>query len=162
MSGQRRLLSHYEVLGVPIGAGIDHIRDSYRLLGKRNATTEVAFRILTDPAKRLEYDSWLRRGGKPEAGSPAVRAGEEQDWGRRGRERCSCGKILGVDDEWLCHDCTGKLNYLVVFDMLGGRIVHDSDPSVIGLAIEAPTSFGPFTIEEAVAFLKEKNDTRNR
>jgi hypothetical protein len=63
---------------------------------------------------------------KPHHQSQIEHKEEAQDWGVRGRERCSCGKVLKQNEEWHCHECGGKLDYYVVFDMFGGYIVHDN------------------------------------
>jgi hypothetical protein len=167
MPREGRLPTYYDVLGVPRGASIDHIKDSYRLRTRRSPITDVAYRTLTDPERRQKYDGWLVDGSRSQTQPPIERTQGEQDWGRRGRERCSCGQLLRVDDEWLCRECWGRLEYLVVFDVFGGRIVHETE---MPLAIESDdetcspyaTCFGPFTKEEAEAFLKEKDETQDR
>ena len=71
-----------------------------------------------------------------------------------------------MDDEWLCQECWGRLEYLVVFDMFGGRIIHETELLIGNESDDERTPvcdlLGPFTKEEAEAFLKEKNDTRDR
>jgi hypothetical protein len=54
--------THYDVLGVAMGASIDHVKDSYRLLTKKSPATDAAYRVLTDPTLRRDYDSKLRAG----------------------------------------------------------------------------------------------------
>jgi DnaJ-class molecular chaperone len=51
--------TYYEILGVPIGASINHIKDSYRLLTRKTTVTDVAFQTLINPDKRSKYDAWL-------------------------------------------------------------------------------------------------------
>jgi hypothetical protein len=63
-----------------------------------------------------------------------------------------------------------SLDYCVVFDMSGGHIVHES--KVFGTSELKPQSpsqasydcvvFGPFTKEEAVSFLAQKNRMRGK
>ena len=60
MTKSGRSPSHYDVLGVPRGASIDHIKDSYRLLTKKTPLTDSAYRVLTDPILRRHYDTGLR------------------------------------------------------------------------------------------------------
>ena len=147
--------TYWEILGVPTGASIDHIKDSYRLLSKKTHATAVAYAILTDPVRRGEYvtaQSNLKEDGK--------------DWGKRGRERCSCGVVLGSDDEWNCKSCWAKLDYLVALGPLGAQIIHDSEMSLITTPegdsyFQAPVSgelHGPFTIFEATEFARLHNE----
>lgn len=166
-----RKQSYYDILGVPTGAGIDHIRASYRLLATKTAFTEVAYRTLTDPEKRRQYDEWMLGGFRPEveARDADGRAQVEQDWGKRGRERCSCGKVLQPDDEWHCQECWGQLEYYVVFDMFGGHVVHDSQMPIVTepggqtyQRVPYGTLYGPFPKEEAEVVLKEKNELRKK
>jgi hypothetical protein len=159
--------TYYDILGVPMGASIDHIKDSYRLLTRKTLMTDIAYRTLTDPEKRREYSAWLAAESTSETGPQVERAQEEQDWGRRGRERCSCGKVLEADDEWHWQECWGKLEYYVVFDMFGGHIIHDNQMPVVTEAesqtywqVQYGSVFGPYPKEEAEAVLKEKNDMR--
>jgi hypothetical protein len=165
LSKRNRGQTYYDILGVPTGVGIEHIKDSYRLLTRRTVITDVAYRTLTDPEKRLEYDAWLVGGPKPEAQPQTERAQEERDWGTRGRERCSCGKILNVDDEWHCQECWGRLEYYVVFDMFGGYIVHDSQMPVVAepdgqTYQQAPygSLFGPFPKKKLRPFSKKRTN----
>lgn len=94
-----------------MGASIDHIR-LISTPEQEDARHAVAYAILTDPVRRDEYvtaQSNLKEDGK--------------DWGKRGRERCSCGVVLGSDDEWNCKSCWGKLDYLVALSPLGAQII---------------------------------------
>jgi curved DNA-binding protein CbpA len=159
--------TYYDVLGVPVGASIDHIKDSYRLLAKKSPITDLAYQTLTDPKKRQKYDGCLMDRTDPQTRPQTEAAQGERDWGLRGRERCSCGMFLKVDDEWLCEDCWGRLEYLVVFDLFGGRIIHETELEIVSETDEEAdspyaTCFGPFTKEEAEVFLKERNETRNK
>ncbi len=171
LSSTIRKQTYYDILGIPTGAGIDHIKASYRLLATKTVFTEAAYRALTDPEKRREYDAWMLGGFIPEAeqrdadGPTKV----EQDWGKRGRERCSCGKVLQLDDEWHCRECWGKLEYYVVFDMFGGHIVHDSQMPIVTepdgqtyWQVPYGTLYGPFPKEEAEVVLKGKNELRKK
>ena len=168
-SRRTRRRTYYDILGVPMGAGIDHVKDSYRLLARKTVVTDAAYRTLTDPEKRREYSAWLVQESKSEADPQIERTQEGEDWGSRGRERCSCGKILKVDDEWHCQECWGRLEYYVVFDMFGGHIIHDSQMPVVtepdgqtSWQVPYGTLFGPFPKEEAEAVLKEKNKMRGK
>jgi curved DNA-binding protein CbpA len=159
--------TYYDVLGVPVGASIDHIKDSYRFRAKKSPMTDVAYQTLTDPKKRRKYDDWIEDRSDAQMQPQIEPTQGEQAWGRRGRERCSCGKVLEIDDEWLCQECWGRLEYLVVFDMFGGRIIHETELLIGGESddeADSPyaTCFGPFTKEEAEVFLKEKNQARDR
>ena|ERR1700680_174769 len=159
--------TYYDVLGVPVGASINHIKDSYRLRTEKSPITDVAYQTLTDPKKRQKYDGWIVDRTSAQVQPQIEPTQGEQAWGRRGRERCSCGKLLKMDDEWLCQECWGRLEYLVVFDMFGGRIIHETELLIGNESddeADSPyaTCFGPFTKEEAEAFLKEKSETRDR
>jgi len=46
--------TYYDILGVPMGASIDQIKDSCRLLTRKTLMTDIAYRTLTDPEKRRE------------------------------------------------------------------------------------------------------------
>jgi hypothetical protein len=163
--------NYYDLIGVPLGASIQRIRDSYRFLTAKTPITDIAYRTLTDPDRRREYDATLRdksRSVDPESQIELTQ--DEQDWGRRGRERCDCGTILKTDDDWYCQECSTKLDYCVVFDMAGGYIVHES--KIFGTTeLEGQSSsqvsydgvvFGPFTKEEAETFLEKKNRMRGK
>ncbi len=171
LSRNTRRKTYYEILGVPSGASIDHIQSSYRLLTTKTPITEVAYRTLTDQKIRSEYDAWMLSGFKHGAQPPdaADQAKKETRWGKRGRERCSCGRILQPDDEWHCRECWGKLDYYIVFDMFGGYIVHDSQMPLVtdpdGQTYwQAPygTLLGPFPKEEAEIVLRAKNELRKK
>lgn len=155
----------YAILGVPLGASIDHIKASYCLLSDKTATTDAAYETLIDPEKRGRYDAWLMRRREPQT-TPTKRAEDARHWGRRGRERCSCGRLLEPDDEWLCQDCWERQVYIVAFDILGARIVHQDEfpwptANSEGKAAD-PVTFGPFTREEAEEFVKAKSRWRDR
>ena len=155
--------NYYDLLGVPFGATIQHIKDSYRYLTAKTPITDIAFRTLTDPDQRREYDATLH--GTRSQIEPAQ---DGQDWGSRGRERCDCGTILKADDDWYCQECLGKMDYFVAFDMSGGYIVHESQvwetPESEGQSSSQGLSdwvvFGPFTKQEAEKVLEEKNRMR--
>jgi hypothetical protein len=151
--------SLHEVLGVAVGASVDHIKESYRLLSRKNCVTDAAYQTLINAEARRKYAALLQ--GKH---SSSVQNGK--DWGKRGRERCSCGHLLEEDDEWLCQECWNRQVYFVAFDISGGSIVHQDEfpwpsPDAEEKAPDAVT-FGPFTIEEAEEFLAEKTNERNR
>ena len=156
--------NYYDLLGLPFGASIQHIKDSYRYLTAKTPITDIAYRTLTDPDRRREYDATLHgtRSGHP--------AQDEKDWGQRGRERCDCGTILKADDEWYCQECSTKLDYCVVFDVSGGYIVHESQVFATTESEGQSSSqvsydgimFGPFTKQEAETFLEEKNRMRGK
>jgi curved DNA-binding protein CbpA len=157
--------NYYDLLGVPVGASVQYIKDSYRYLTAKTPITDLAYRTLTDPDQRREYDAALH--GTRSQIEPAQ---DEQDWGRRGRERCDCGTILKADDEWYCQECCTKLDYCVVFDMSGGYIVHEDQVVGTSELVGQPsaqlsydyTVFGPFTKEEAEIFLGKKNRMRGK
>jgi len=71
----------HEILGIPLGASIDHIKKSYRLLSRKNSVTDAAYRILTDSEERGKHHALHSSGTE-----------DGRDWGKRGRERCSCGR----------------------------------------------------------------------
>src|SRR5208337_4602509 len=75
LSKQSQRQTYYGILGVPMGASIDHIKDSYRLLTKKSPATDAAYEILTDPRQRRGYDSelWTERGATQ---VPAEQEGE--------------------------------------------------------------------------------------
>jgi len=154
----------YEILGVPLGASIDHIKASYCLLSDKTPTTDAAYETLTDPEKRGKYDAWLMRGGEHQT-AQIGRIEDGKRWGKRGRERCSCGRILEMDDEWLCQECRDRQVYVVAFDMFGARIVHQDEfpwpPAGSEREAPDPVTFGPFTREEAEEFVKQKSRRRD-
>jgi len=59
MAKEVRGPTYYEILGVPRGASIDHIKDSYRLLTMKTSATDAAYQALTDPTTRRDYDENL-------------------------------------------------------------------------------------------------------
>ena len=63
-NGSRRQ-TYYSILGVPVGASIDHIRDSYRLLTRKTFITDIAYRILIDPQERQRYNADLLEESQP-------------------------------------------------------------------------------------------------
>lgn len=147
--------TYWDVLGVPIGASISHVKDSYRLLSKKTHATDVAYAILTDPLKRREYITAQSNSEE-----------EGRDWGKRGRERCSCGVLLEEDDEWNCQNCWAKLDYHVVLSPLGAQIIHDSEMPLLTTPegesyFEVPVPgrlHGPFTVFEATEFVRRHNE----
>jgi hypothetical protein len=152
--------THYDILGVPMGASIDHIKDSYSLLPRKTPIADAAYRTLTTVEQRVEYNAWLARHSTPES------AEEEQNFGSRIRERCDCGEVFKPDGDRYCEECCGSQDYFVVFDMFGGYIIHDKMPLITGSDgheyWHAPygSLFGPFTKEEAQTVLEEKNKIR--
>lgn len=153
--------TYYDILGVPVGAGISHIKDSYRLLTRKTLLTDVAYQTLIDAEARHEYDTQLARA------QPQIQEEIEPDWGTRGREKCSCGRILSPNGDWYCPECCGKIYYWVVFDMFGGYVIHDDQMPIVtdpdGIAYwKTPfgSLFGPYTKEEAEEVLQEKNRLR--
>lgn len=147
--------TYWEILGVPAGASISHVKDSYRLLTRKSHATDVAYAILTDPVKRGEYVTAQSHSSEG-----------DRDWGRRGRERCSCGVVLEIDDEWNCQTCWAKLDYHVVLGPVGAHIIHDSEIPLVTTPegesyYEVPYSgelHGPFTIFEATEFARRHNE----
>lgn len=57
----------YDILGIPCGVGVGHVKDSYRLLSKKTAITDGAYEILSDPVQKQRYDAelWTAAGIKP-------------------------------------------------------------------------------------------------
>ncbi len=51
----------YDILGIPCGVGVDHVKDSYRLLTKKTPLSNGAYAVLSDPVEKQRYDavSWL-------------------------------------------------------------------------------------------------------
>ena len=49
LSSTIRKQTYYDILGIPTGAGIDHIKASYRLLATKTVFTEAAYRALKYP-----------------------------------------------------------------------------------------------------------------
>ncbi len=149
----------HEILGVAVGASIGHIEESYKLLSKKTPVTDAAYHTLIDPEERGKYEAPLQRNH-----SSDTEHGE--GWGKRGRERCSCGRLLEEDDEWLCQECWDRQVYFVAFGMSGARIVHQDEfpwPSPDSEERASDTvTFGPFTSEEAENFLAETTRKRNR
>lgn len=70
--------TYYDILGVPVGASISHIRDSYRLLTKKTLITDAAYETLTDPAKRREYNAQLAGESQASARSQSRRTEDHQ------------------------------------------------------------------------------------
>ncbi len=78
--------THYEVLGVPMGATAEQIRKRYRELVRRyhpdvNPSPEAkerflqiqeAYQVLSDPERRRHYDALLRLGGRPTSPTPST------------------------------------------------------------------------------------------
>jgi DnaJ domain len=96
-------VTHYEVLGVPMHATADEIRQAYRrrardhhpdtnpadpdAAGERFRQAALAYQVLSDPGRRADYDASLRRrvaDDTPPPGGPAptTAAGTSRD-GRR-------------------------------------------------------------------------------
>ena len=152
--------TYHDSLGVPMGASIDHIKDSCRLLPRTNPITDAADRTLPTVEQRPEYDVWVAAQSTPKS------AEEEQNLGSRGRERCDCGEVLKPEDDWYCEECWGSADYFVVFDVFGGYIIKDKMPLILGSDgneyWHAPydSLFGPFTKEEAQIVLEEKHKMR--
>jgi len=57
--------TYYDILGVPNGASVAHIKDSYRLLTRKTLITDAVYEVLTDPIRRGEYNVELVRTHKP-------------------------------------------------------------------------------------------------
>ena len=71
----------------PVGASIDHIKDSYRLRAKKSPITDVAYQTLTDPKKRQKYDGWMVDRTNAEMQPQIEPTQGEQNWGSRGAEK---------------------------------------------------------------------------
>lgn len=59
MSNAQRRRTYYEILGVPVGASIDHIKASYRLLSTKTLITDLAYKTLVSPEERQAYHAEL-------------------------------------------------------------------------------------------------------
>lgn len=149
----------HDLLGVALGASIEHIKESYRLLSRKNSVTDAAYYILIDPEERAKHGILKHRNRSSDAE-------EGKNWGKRGRERCSCGRLLEENDEWLCVECSDRQVYFVTFGMYGARIVHEDGLLWNSDNAEERASdtviFGPFTSEEAKEFLAETTRKRDR
>jgi curved DNA-binding protein CbpA len=122
--------TYYAILGVPIGASIDHLKASYRLLTKKNPVTDNAYQVLTDPTRRQEYDSQLR------ADIHSIESSTEQ-------EETYC----------VVHDDTGW--HVLKDSEVGWEL--DSFLSDQRVRLSAPKLlFGPFSRTEADEFAEEK------
>jgi hypothetical protein len=66
--------NYYDILGVPNGASITHIKDSYRILTRKTLITDAAYEVLTDPIRRRKYDLELIRVHKS-------RTSQSDEWG---------------------------------------------------------------------------------
>jgi curved DNA-binding protein CbpA len=130
MIRNKEMQTYYELLGVPIGASVDHIKDSYRLLTKRNSVTDNAYQVLTDPARRREYDSQL----KAEKGSTESSTREE-------------GTYCVVHDDTGWHVVEDSDVGWELESLLPNRIVRLKAPKLL---------FGPFSKTEAEEFAAEK------
>lgn len=92
-NGGRSLASHYDVLGLSARAGADEVREAYRRLAReyhpdvngdpsaheQMAQINVAFEVLSDPVRRMEYDVSIgyvqgveRERGQGEESRPAA------------------------------------------------------------------------------------------
>lgn len=63
----------YDILGIPSGTGVDHIKDSYRLLTNKTPLTDGAYAVLSDPAKKQRYDDELWAGAR-------IKSTSERQW----------------------------------------------------------------------------------
>jgi hypothetical protein len=83
----------YDILGIPCGVGVDHIKDSYRLLTKKTPLTDGAYAVLSDPVEKQRYDAelWaaarIKRRSEPvwhESNAPLTPEQERllKDWGK--------------------------------------------------------------------------------
>jgi curved DNA-binding protein CbpA len=73
--------TYYNILGVPVGATAEHIRDSYRLLTKKTIITDAVYEVLIDPIRRREYDLEIEMKQRQPAGRyfEGVAAGAETE-----------------------------------------------------------------------------------
>jgi len=62
----------YDILGIPCGVGVDHIKDSYRLLTKKTPVTDGAYAVLSDPVEKQRYDAELWTAARIERRSEPV------------------------------------------------------------------------------------------
>lgn len=83
----------YDILGIPYGVGVDHIKSSYRLLTKKTPLTDGAYAVLSDPVEKQQYDAelWAAARIKPtsepqrhEISKPLTREQERllKEWGK--------------------------------------------------------------------------------
>lgn len=72
----KRTPTYYEVLGIPQGVSPEHMRNSVRLLRENHPEWETApekakaLAVLSDPAKRRQYDAELANADKPTSQCP--------------------------------------------------------------------------------------------
>jgi len=100
--------TYYEVLGVPMGASINHVKDSYRLLTKKNPVTDAAYEVLTDPQKRREYNSQLMQKLPPISHVQSLPVGRYE---RVGADAAAANRRLALDSLKAngFRDCTNEV-----------------------------------------------------
>ena len=105
MSDGTRRQTYYSILGVPVGASIEHIRDSYRLLTKKTFITDIAYRILTDPNNRQQYNAELIEESQP--ADPTTES--PGDYQRLPTAASNRRKVLSLLRDFGFHDCTAQV-----------------------------------------------------
>jgi hypothetical protein len=120
----------YETLGIPVGASIDHVKDSYRLLTRKSHITDAAYRVLTDPTQRREYD------GKLFGQSDTARSPTEQE-----------------EDYFVVQDDAGW--HVITDKDVGWELQSFLPDGKISLKAPKP-NFGPFSKSEAEEFAERK------
>src|ERR1022692_2085058 len=113
--------TYYEILGVPVGASINHIKDSYRLLTKKTVITDAAYETHTHPATRREYNAQLagefeavvrkRTGGPAEGGLLVDSDRHHQLFGRIDSDSATACRITALASlrEHGFRDCTAEV-----------------------------------------------------
>jgi hypothetical protein len=89
------LPTYYDVLQVERGASPEKVRTAYRRLAQRYhpdkmpgnanasramAAINAAYDVLSDPQRRAEHDTWIRRSQRPSQPAPLVQAELDTAW----------------------------------------------------------------------------------
>jgi hypothetical protein len=98
---QARNRTLYDILGIPHGVSVNRVKDSYCLLTNKTPITEGAYSVLSDPAKKQQYDAEL--GAQKKAPLvPWIDQWGSESWSGHPQTRPTSGLVRAdLDQVWI-------------------------------------------------------------
>jgi hypothetical protein len=155
----------YDILGIPHGVSVNRVKDSYRLLTNKTPITEGAYSVLSDPAKKQQYDAELSAQKKAPL-LPWIDQWGSENWSGHPQTRPTPGLVRADSDQvWIT--VRDEVRVRVSDEPVAFFLTWDNAWYVFDNRIEPwvggyPT-FGPFAseIDSSQAELKARTDFPN-